>query len=37
MADVIYEWDVETVAIADTAEHEEGECVDHAHQSRKLC
>lgn len=28
---VTYEWDVETVTTADTAEHEEGECLEHYH------
>ena len=28
---VIYEWDVETVADGDTADHEDGECIDHNH------
>lgn len=30
---VQYEWDVEACAAADTAEHEEGEVLEHWHQS----
>ena len=32
---VRYEWDVETVTIADTAEWEEGEVLDHNHRDSK--
>jgi hypothetical protein len=32
---VEYEWDVETIAMIDTADHEAGEVLDHAHQSSK--
>jgi hypothetical protein len=30
---VAYEWDVETVTVCDTADSEEGECLDHRHQA----
>lgn len=30
---VVYEWDVETVSVRDTEDHEADECVDHAHQT----
>lgn len=32
---VVYEWDVETVAVADTADYEAGEVLEHWHQSSK--
>lgn len=30
---VVYEWDVETLAAAETDEHEEDEVIDHNHQT----